>query len=140
MSEKFYFSPSTNSFRIGSMRSLYVSNWPDDLVEVSEECFCEFTAGKTGKVRGVGEDKMPVWEDVPPPTEEQMSEWAKNEKSYRIHNARDVIREWQSELALDMISEKNKKTLKKWLTYISDLKDLDVSDAEKIIWPEVPEQ
>lgn len=61
------FSPSLNRFYQPSWEQDYIAagDWPDDLVEVSDEVFFEFTSYKEGFVRGV-ENGMPVW--VPAPT------------------------------------------------------------------------
>lgn len=121
------------------MESLYTNNWPEDLKEVSRECFNEFVAGRTGYIRKAGEDGYPVWEETPPLTDEDIINIANYEKDVRIQQARNIIQEWQSELILETISDDNKESLKEWLAYINDLKNIDTSNAPDVNWPEKPE-
>ncbi|KZQ18686.1 tail fiber assembly protein [Enterobacter roggenkampii] len=68
MSEYIY-SAKNNAFYPVDMKEDYVAagSWPDDGVDVSKEIFLEFAGiSPAGKERGVGEDGMPVWVDIPP--------------------------------------------------------------------------
>ncbi|HFK5809356.1 hypothetical protein IB212_15410 [Enterobacter sp. E12] len=68
MSEYVY-SASTNAFYPFSLKPDYESagSWPDDGVDVTKEVFLEFSGTPpAGKERGVGEDGLPVWVDIPP--------------------------------------------------------------------------
>lgn len=68
MSEYIY-SAKNNAFYPVDMKDDYeaAGSWPDDGVDVSKEIFLEFAGiPPAGKERGVGEDGMPVWVDIPP--------------------------------------------------------------------------
>lgn len=65
----YIFSAKNNAFYPVDMMDDYVAagSWPDDGVDVTKEVFLEFAGiPPTGKERGVGEDGMPVWVDIPP--------------------------------------------------------------------------
>lgn len=65
----YIFSAKHNAFYPVDMMDDYVAagSWPDDGVDVTKEVFLEFAGiPPTGKERGVGEDGMPVWVDIPP--------------------------------------------------------------------------
>ena len=65
----YIFSAKNNAFYPVDMMDDYVAagSWPDDGVDVTKEIFLEFAGiTPTGKERGVGEDGMPVWVDIPP--------------------------------------------------------------------------
>lgn len=65
---KTWFSPTLVSFYPEALRASYVAagSLPDDLVEVSEECFAIYSGTPPeGKQRGVGEDSLPCWVDIP---------------------------------------------------------------------------
>jgi hypothetical protein len=57
-----------------------------------------------------------------------------------INEAKDYTEDWRAELALDMISDEDLAKLRKWTAYIKELKNLDLSGAPNINWPEQPEK
>ena len=77
MSEKYYYSPSSNNFYPESLKPDYYSagSWPSDGTEVSEAVIVEFAASPNlaGKVRGANSTGVPVWIDPPPPTAGQLN-------------------------------------------------------------------
>ena len=49
-----------------------VGMWPENGIDVSDEVSAEFTGQPPeGKTIGVGDDGMPAWVDIPPPTHEE---------------------------------------------------------------------
>lgn len=65
----YIFSAKNNAFYPVDMMDDYVSagSWPDDGVDVTKEIFLEFAGvPPAGKERGVGENGLPVWVDIPP--------------------------------------------------------------------------
>lgn len=64
----YYYSPSVNSFYPSELKESYVAvgSLPDDVVEVDDEIFVEFSTSEapSGKVRVAGEDNIPCWADI----------------------------------------------------------------------------
>ncbi|WP_054176364.1 tail fiber assembly protein [Citrobacter sp. CtB7.12] len=54
---------------------------------------------------------------------------AEKERSRRLKEADDVIRDWRTELALGIISDENRASLILWMTCISTMKALDLSNV-----------
>ncbi|MDY0971389.1 tail fiber assembly protein [Siccibacter turicensis] len=63
---------------------------------------------------------------------------AKRLKSELLANAKSIISEWQSELQLGVIDEKERASLTSWLAYIKEVKSVDISAAPEIVWPMLP--
>lgn len=61
------------------------------------------------------------------------------EKALRIAVANSVSQAWQTQLMLGIITDDDKATLIKWMTYIQALQAVDVSSAPDISWPVKPE-
>lgn len=70
---------------------------------------------------------------------------AENQRSFLLSVANDTIEDWRTELKLDMISEENKARLARWMTYISEVKNMVLTDVKSkeqydaLIWPVKPE-
>jgi Caudovirales tail fibre assembly protein. len=91
-----------------------------------------------GKVWSNNEVNYPTLIDVPQPTHEALIEIANIEKNDHIAAAVSNIGIWQTELQLDIITEKNKASLLLWLAYINELKDIDTNLVPDIKWPVPP--
>ncbi|HIF4665126.1 TPA: tail fiber assembly protein [Citrobacter koseri] len=63
---------------------------------------------------------------------------AERQKAALLVEAKAAISLWQTELQLDIISDKDKASLIEWLAYIKRLQAVDTSAAPGIIWPEPP--
>ncbi|CAD6084818.1 tail fiber assembly protein [Escherichia coli] len=69
---------------------------------------------------------------------------AESQRQSLLDDANNTTADWRTELSLGIISDEDKASLVKWMTYIKALKALDVSgvkdeDSFKAIkWPEVP--
>lgn len=68
----YFYSAKMNAFYPAAMQADYkaAGSWPEDPVEVSEECFVEFAlaAAPAGKQREAGPDGMPRWGQIPAPS------------------------------------------------------------------------
>ena len=63
---------------------------------------------------------------------------AEQQKAALLVEAKAAISLWQTELQLDIISDKDKASLIEWLTYIKRLQAVDTSMALGISWPDSP--
>lgn len=79
MKMKYAYSPSQNVFLMIQWKEDYISagSWPDDVTEVSDEVFNEFTSNVKGKVCVAGLDNLPAWSDAPAMSQEEMVTTAK---------------------------------------------------------------
>ncbi|EKN6399297.1 tail fiber assembly protein, partial [Yersinia enterocolitica] len=111
--------------------------------EASEDILPFYGKAPIGKIRGVSDDNMPVWADIPPPTAAQLAEikainiaQAKSDKTKLISDASNKI-----ETLKDRIDAGQDKAaeLKLWKAYRIALDDVDVSAAPDIEWPVAPE-
>lgn len=138
---KYLFSPSVNAFYPEELKSYYeaAGSLPADLIEVGSEVFDEFTAIPEGKVRVVGNDGMPTWDDVPPPTHETLVADAEKKKSLLLAEAQSAIAPLQDAFELDMATEEEKVLLLTWKKYRVLLNRIDTSLAPEINWPVPPE-
>lgn len=116
-----------------------VAGWTiDDEVEVSEETFNEFTSNPIGKIRAVGSDGMPVWTDVPPPTQEQLKLNAE-QKKLQLRAAADAEISWRQD-AVDsgIATDEETALLAAWKNYRVLMMRVDTSKAPDIEWPTPP--
>lgn len=71
----YFYSAKKNAFYPAAMQADYeaAGSWPEDPVEVSEECFAEFAlaVAPVGKRREAGPDGMPRWIDIPAPSRDE---------------------------------------------------------------------
>ncbi|MRT01868.1 tail fiber assembly protein [Ewingella americana] len=138
----YYYSPKNNAFYPKEFEEDYLQagSFPDDVVEVGDEVFLEFSSNPApGRVRIAGKDGKPAWADAPKPTKEQLITFSESVKASKISGAKQTISIWQSELLLGEISDEDKGKLTEWISYIKDLQKVDTSNPSKIIWPTEPE-
>ncbi|EEM3686347.1 tail fiber assembly protein [Salmonella enterica] len=70
---------------------------------------------------------------------------AESQRQNLLDDANDTTADWRTELSLGIISDEDKASLIKWMTYIKALKALDLSDVKNeagfktIKWPDKPE-
>lgn len=134
---KVYYSASENLFYLGEWLIDYCSV-PDDIKEVDEVVFHEFTAANNKAMRIAGDDGLPKWSPLPEPTTEEINFLAEQERNRLIENADSVTADWRVELLLGVISEENKAKLKQWMIYKDLLKSIDTSSSLDIKWPDAP--
>lgn len=138
---KIYFSAATSGFYPEELKENYEegTGWPDDAVEITFAEWRLFSGDcPAGKRLGADEQGYPVWDDVPPPTDEELIAVAEQEKQSRLQYANSVAADWRTELSLGVISESDKAKLVLWMQYIKDVKAIDISIPDNIDWPPVP--
>ncbi len=126
------------------MKGAYESagSWPTDGVEVSDGIFYEFTSNMPdGKIRVIGDDGLPAWGDIPPPTHDELIAQAESEKQSRIAQANDYMngKQWPGKAAMGRLSDAEKSQYNAWLDYLDALEAIDTSSAPDINWPSPPE-
>ncbi len=109
-----------------------------DAIDVDDDVYLEFINPPSGKVRVAGKDGLPAWEDIPPPTKEQLVEQAEAKKQSLIAEVNMETEMLRAKLALGRIKDDEKALLNAWLDYLDELEAVDVSTAPDIIWPVKP--
>ncbi|KFB98595.1 hypothetical protein GTGU_04479 [Trabulsiella guamensis ATCC 49490] len=133
------FSPSNCAFYANTLKETYyapANDWPSDAFEVSDDVTNEFTAQPpNGKKLGVV-DGLPVWIDVPPPTQEELT--AENELiKCRLRTVADAEIAWrQDAVETGIASGEETAVLAEWKKYRVLLMRVDTAKPE---WPTVPD-
>ncbi len=116
------------------------SGWDfSDAIDVDDDVYLEFINPPAGKVRVAGKDGLPAWEDIPPPTKEQLIEQTEAKKQSLIAEVNTETEMLRAKLALGRIKDDEKALLNAWLDYLDELEAVDVSTAPDIEWPVSPE-
>lgn len=113
-----------------------------DVVDVTYDAYLEFIEDRTlqGKVRIAGDDGLPAWGDIPPPTQDELVVAAEQVRQQLLAQADATMLDWRTELMLGEISDANREKLSAWLAYKNDVKSVDVTTApEHVSWPVPPE-
>lgn len=131
-------------FHTVELDSFLDAGWDlDDCLDVTAGQFTEFTRDRTvdGLVRAAGKDGYPVWEEIPPPSQEQIVAAAETERQQRISAANAYIngQQWPSKLALGRMTAAEKTQFNLWLDYLDALAAVDTAAAPDLAWPEKPE-
>ncbi|EBP3538292.1 tail fiber assembly protein [Salmonella enterica subsp. enterica] len=132
-----------NSFYPFSMREVYEASgsWPTNYVEVDESVFTEFSVTPpVGKIRGTGDDGIPAWVDIPPPTQEELIAQVEREKQRHIDVANEFMngKQWPGKAALGRLKGDELAQYNLWLDYLDALEAVDTSSAPDITWPTPP--
>lgn len=139
---KYKYSAKNNAFFPADENKEYTdAGWIlDDLVDVSDEVFSEFTQDRNseGLMRGSDKKGYPKWIPVTPKTKEQLITEAEAKKQYLISEVHTETQMLQTKLALGRINDDEKALLIAWLDYLDELEAVDVSTAPDIIWPVKP--
>ena len=135
------YSAKNNAFYLSEHESIYRNSgtWPEDATSIETKLAEDFMKIPRGKQRIAGNDGMPAWADVPPPTIDDLIAAAEQKKSILLTEARSNIGLWQTELQLDIISDDDKASLIVWMKYIQALNAVDTSTAPDIEWPVKPD-
>lgn len=134
---KIFYSASKNIFYPEIDFPLYqaAESLPDDLVEVSEAIFQEFSAFVNGdQVRVAGLDGFPAWGDRPALTVAS----AAIKKNAAMSSANAAIAPLQDAVDLDIATDEEKTLLLAWKKYRVLLMRIDTSKAPGIEWPTPP--
>ena len=134
------YSPSRDTFIRGDLLSAYVSadNLPDDLVEVTEDVFREFSrTPEPGKIR-VYMDNCLNWTNAPPLSIEQLINIAEQQRLIlRLHADSEIP--WRQDAVTDSYANENEtEELKVWKKYRVLLMRVNLSEAPEIEWPVAP--
>ena len=127
------------------LQSLYVEKgeWPEEKgVDIDEVIFREYfyDTPPEGKYRCVGEDGLPAWADIPPPTREEQIASAETKKQQLINQANDYMnsRQWVGKAAIGRQKGEELAQYNLWLDYLDALELVDTSSAPDIEWPTPP--
>lgn len=140
----YVYSPSLNLFYDAELEEEYkdANAWPEDGVFVSDEVFLTFSgSAPEGKERVCGEDNLPSWRDIPPPTYEELVAEADADKQSRIEQANDYInsKQWPGKAVMGRLKDAEKEQYNAWLDYLDALEAVDTTSAPDIEWPTPPE-
>ncbi|MEN5016922.1 tail fiber assembly protein [Erwinia sp. Eh17-17] len=129
MKMKYAYSPSQNVFLMIQWKEDYISagSWPDDVIDVSDEVFNEFTSSVKGKVCVAGQDNLPAWSDAPAMSQEEMVTTAKATVQALKNEATAVIEPLKDALDGGYIDEADMPRLTAWQKYRYDLTKVDIS-------------
>ncbi|HAH6374743.1 TPA: tail fiber assembly protein [Escherichia coli] len=127
------------------LQSLYVEKgeWPEEKgVDIDEAIFREYfyDTPPEGKYRCVGEDGLPAWADIPPPTREEQIASAETKKQQLINQTNDYMnsRQWVGKAAIGRLKGEKLAQYNLWLDYLDALELVDTSSAPDIEWPTPP--
>ncbi|MBA7932982.1 tail fiber assembly protein [Klebsiella sp. RHBSTW-00215] len=106
---------------------------PDDTEDHGRSIYNECIAGNYGNI---GDYTSPVIDYI------LLAEYRRDSL---LSSASDKIKDWRTELELEIISDDDKVKLVKWMVYIKDLKSIDLTriknkaEYESVSWVEMPE-
>lgn len=129
---------SNGNFYPLSMREVYEASdsWPIEYIEVDEYVFTEFSATPPeGKIRGTGDDGMPAWVDIPPPTQEEIVAEAELKKANLRVQADSEIGWRQDAVDAGIATKDETAALSEWKKYRVLLMRVD---SAKPVWPTPP--
>lgn len=79
------------------------------------------------------------WEYInPPPTKELHISVAEFKKQGLLNEVNHKTQMWQTQLALGIITEEDKASLKEWMLYVQEVQAVDSSLGAGIVWPTPP--
>ncbi|MDC9598995.1 tail fiber assembly protein [Xenorhabdus anantnagensis] len=138
----YYYSAKNNAFYPYELKKDYINagSWPDDVIEVDESIFSDFSGNMPpkGKVRIAGDDGLPAWADIPPPTQEELCQHAEVKKIKLMEYAKDIISPLQDAVDLGINTNAEKSALIEWRKYRVILNRIDCNVAPDIEWPVQP--
>ncbi len=127
------------------LQSLYVEKgeWPEEKgVDIDEVIFREYfyDTPPEGKYRCVGEDGLPAWADIPPPTREEQIASTETKKQQLINQANEYInsKQWPGKASIGRLKGEELAQYNLWLDYLDALELVDTSGAPDIEWPTPP--
>ncbi|MBD2786629.1 tail fiber assembly protein [Xenorhabdus sp. DI] len=138
----YYYSAKNNGFYPVSMKQDYINSgsFPDDAIEVDESVFSEFAGNipLEGKCRIAGNDGLPAWGDIPPPTKEELQQQAERKKQSLLNDADIQIMRLERIIKRNMATKDEINKLDNWELYSIALTRLDCSKLPIINWPKIP--
>lgn len=143
MQDEYYYSPKCRGFYLASLKEEYERSdwgWPDDAVVVEGELYNKLIAAQgNGKVIIPDERGMPVLDEAPIPTKEQLISEAESKKAALMLQANNIIAPLQDAIELDMSLPEENISLTAWKKYRILLSRVDTTAAPDIDWPSQPE-
>ncbi|HAJ3641748.1 TPA: tail fiber assembly protein [Escherichia coli] len=128
-----------------ALQSVYAAKgqWPEGKgVDIDEVIFREYIydTPPEGKYRCVGEDGLPEWADIPPPTREEQIASAETKKQQLINQANEYInsKQWPGKASIGRLKGEELAQYNLWLDYLDALELVDTSGAPDIEWPTPP--
>ncbi|EEQ6458934.1 tail fiber assembly protein, partial [Escherichia coli] len=93
-----------------------------------------------GKIRIAGDDGLPAWADIPPPTHEELIEITESERQLLINQANEYMnsKQWPGKAAIGRLKGDELTQYNLWLDYLDALELVDTSGAPDIEWPTPP--
>ncbi|MBS9425690.1 tail fiber assembly protein [Photorhabdus caribbeanensis] len=138
----YYYSAKTNAFYPIELQQNYIASGslPDDIIEVGLDIYQEYAANNApeGKYRIAGENGLPEWVDIPPPTKEELQQYVESKKQQFILEASQQIAPLQDAVDLGIATKEEEVALLAWKKYRVMLNRIDISQATDIEWPEQP--
>ncbi|MEQ5565241.1 tail fiber assembly protein [Providencia rettgeri] len=139
----YYYSATMNTFYLASIKQNYIDtgSFPDDAKEIEDDIFQQFAAAipPEGKMRIAGKEGLPIWADIPFPTQKELIQQAEYEKQNKIQEVSKIIAPYQDAIDLGIATDKELKRLNAWKQYRVDLNRIDTANAPDITWPEKPQ-
>lgn len=138
--KEYIYSASNNSFFKISDLYLYERWNLADGVEVEESIFNEFTQdlSAAGLVRVAGNDGLPAWGIIPPPSQEEQIVAAEHQRTALLAEASAVIAPLADAQAGGYIDDTDVPRLAEWQRYRYKLTKVDTSTAPGITFPPKP--
>ncbi|MBS9433299.1 tail fiber assembly protein [Photorhabdus hainanensis] len=138
----YFYSAKTNAFYPVELEQNYIASGslPDDIIEVSIDIYQEYAANNApeGKYRIAGQNGLPEWADIPPPTKEELQQYVESKKQQFIMEASQQMAPLQDAVDLGIATKEEEAALLGWKKYRVMLNRIDISQAPGIEWPEQP--
>ncbi|HGY1203173.1 TPA: tail fiber assembly protein [Citrobacter braakii] len=134
----YFYSAKNNSFypRVLQESYLLANTWPDDALPVDDDVSAKYmTEPPEGKMRVAGNDGLPAWADIPPPTQEEIIAEAELKKANLRAQAESEINWRQYAVERGKATEEEAAALIAWQDYRLDLMRVDTAKPE---WPTPP--
>lgn len=129
----YFYSPGNNGFYVSGFND---SDMPSDAVEIAQAIFNEYSASPPfGKCRATGDDGLPVWTDIPAPTQEEIIA-ANEDKRAALRVIADSEIAWrQDSVDAGIATEEETTALAEWKKYRVLLMRVDTAAP---YWPTPP--
>ncbi|MCC8376318.1 MULTISPECIES: tail fiber assembly protein [Photorhabdus] len=138
----YFYSAKTNAFYPIELKQNYIASGslPDDIMEVSIDIYQEYAVSNVpeGKYRVAGQNGLPEWADIPPPTKEELQQYVESKKQQFIVEASQQIAPLQDAVDLGIATKEEEAALLVWKKYRVMLNRVDTLQAADIEWPEQP--
>ncbi|HGH3381611.1 TPA: tail fiber assembly protein [Klebsiella quasipneumoniae] len=133
-----YYSASENAFYAPELKSIYLAanSWPADAAPVDNAVFIEFSnEPPAGKYRVSGDNGLPSWADIPPPTDDEIKALGEVQKAQLRAEADAEIAWRQDAVDADIATDDESAALSEWKKYRVLLMRVDTANPE---WPTPP--